>query len=106
VALLGLPPFALFAGEIGIARGLTAAHLAWALAIAFLFLLIGYTSLFRHGSRMLLGAAPLGAPRLSLSAKAAWPLACGLLACLALGVTAGPLTDVLTRAGGLLAGAP
>jgi hydrogenase-4 component F len=104
IALLGFPPFALFASEIGVARGMTAAHLGWALAAAFAFVLIAFTALARHGAGMLLGAAPADAPRLHVSVAAAGPLVIGLVLCLALGVTAGPLTDVLTRAATLLGG--
>ena len=105
VALLGLPPFALFAGEIGVARGMTAAHLGWALGAAFALVLVAFAALVRHGSGMLLGAASDDAPRLQISRAAAAPLVAGLAFCLALGVTAGPLTAVLTRAATLLGGA-
>ncbi len=104
IALLGLPPFALFASEIGMARGLGAAHLAWPLAIAFVFILIAFAALARHGSAMLLGSAADDAPALPLSPAAAIPLVAGIAACVALGVSAGPLAHVLTSAGSLLSG--
>ena len=53
---------------------------------------------------MLLGSVPANAPRLTSSACTA-PLLVGLAVCLTLGVTAGPLAAVLTRAGSLLTGA-
>jgi hydrogenase-4 component F len=104
IALLGLPPFALFPGEVGIARGLADAHLGWALGFALLLLLIGFSSLLRHGSRLLLGPAPDNAPELTPTPGTIGPLLTGLTVCLTLGVTAGPLAAVLTRAGGLLTG--
>ena len=53
---------------------------------------------------MLLGAAPADAPPLQVSAVAAVPLVVGLVACAAVGVAAGPLGPVLTRAAKLLSG--
>ncbi|RQX09260.1 proton-conducting transporter membrane subunit, partial [Micromonospora inaquosa] len=55
LALLGLPPFSLFASELGIARaGLAAGH-GWAIAVAFALVLISFAALARHGAGMLLG---------------------------------------------------
>ena len=44
VALLGLPPFAMFASELSIARGLTDAHLAWALGVALLCIVVAFAA--------------------------------------------------------------
>jgi hydrogenase-4 component F len=63
VALLGFPPFSLFASELGIARaGFAAgAGLGWVTAAALLLVLIAFASLATRTARMLLG--PGGAIR-------------------------------------------
>jgi hydrogenase-4 component F len=96
--LLALPPFALFASELSIARALANAHLAWALGVALLLLLIGFAALARTTSRMLLGPAPPDAPSLAVPATIGTPLLLGIAACLALGLTAGPLTGLFHTA--------
>ncbi|MBX6387982.1 MAG: hydrogenase [Frankia sp.] len=101
VALLGLPPFALFASEVGIARGAADAGLAWALGAALLLVLVAFAALTRHSVDLLLGPAGDG-PRLALRPATAAPLVVGVAASLVLGLYAGPLGDVLTTAGGLL----
>lgn len=104
VALLGLPPFALFASEIGIARSAASAGLVWPLAAALLCVVVAFGALAKHAGTMLFGPAPEGAPTLTLSAAAAVPLIVGLLACLILGTVAGPLLDVLHSAARIVAG--
>jgi hydrogenase-4 component F len=104
VAIGGLPPFALFASELGIARSVADAHLAVALSIALLAVLVAFIALTRHGIALMLGPAGSGQPVLRLTRVAAAPLVAGVAACAALGLSAGPLSHVLTTAGGLLAG--
>jgi hydrogenase-4 component F len=96
VALLGLPPFALFASEFGIARGAAAAHLAWPLGIALVLVLVAFAALARHSIAMLLGDD--GGARIAIRRTAAAPLLLGAAACLGLGISAGPLVDVLKSA--------
>jgi len=103
VALLGLPPFALFASEVAIARGAADAHLAWPLAVAFALVIIAFAAIVRHSVAMLLGPAAAGSPVLAFRGAAAAPMIVGLLACGLLGLTAGPLSQVLGSAGSLLA---
>lgn len=105
VALLGLPPFALFASEIGIARGAAAAGLTWPLAAALLCVVVAFAALAKHAGTMLLGPAPAGAPTLTLSAPATVPVIVGLLGCLALGTVAGPVIELLHAAARIVAGA-
>ncbi|WP_328687735.1 proton-conducting transporter membrane subunit [Streptomyces phaeochromogenes] len=100
VALLGFPPFSLFASELGIARaGLAAgAGLGWATATALLLVLIAFAALATRTARILLGPGePTGE-----SPSALWPLALGLAACAALGIAAGPLGDLLSQAAAVL----
>jgi hydrogenase-4 component F len=56
LALLGFPPFSLFASEIGIARAGFAQGLTWPTAVALLLILVIAAALIGHVSRMLLGA--------------------------------------------------
>jgi hydrogenase-4 component F len=102
-ALLGLPPFALFASEVGIARGAANAHLAGPLVAALIAVLVAFVALTRHGIDLLVGPAVPDGPQLRLRPTVAAPLVVGVVACVALGLTAGPLEHLLTTAGGLLA---
>jgi hydrogenase-4 component F len=100
IVLLGLPPFAMFASELAIARSLADARLAWVLGVALLLIGIAFAALVRNGGRMLLGAPAAGAPAIAVPATVAAALLVGIAASLALGVTAGPLTDLLSTAAG------
>jgi hydrogenase-4 component F len=60
LALLGFPPFSLFASELGIARAGFASGLGWVTAAALVPVLVIAAALFSHVSRMLLGPAPSG----------------------------------------------
>ncbi|MCI2422427.1 hydrogenase [Saccharopolyspora sp. K220] len=109
LALIGLPPFSLFASELGIARAGFAGGLGWPTATALLLVLVIAAALIGHTSRMLLGPAPEGpgaatAPR-RLPAPLAVALVGGLLACAALGVTTGPLSSLLHQAAEIVGGA-
>ncbi|SDP33086.1 hydrogenase-4 component F [Nakamurella panacisegetis] len=59
-ALIGLPPFSLFASELGIFRAGFASPVAWVMAPALLLVIFIAAALFVHTSRMLLGADPDG----------------------------------------------
>ncbi len=106
VALLGLPPFGIFASELGLARAAFASGMGWAMAVALLLVLIAFAALATRTARMLLGPAPV--PRTTdeaasaESASALWPLCLGLAACAALGTALGPLADLLTQAAAVL----
>ncbi|OBH34957.1 hydrogenase [Mycobacterium sp. E342] len=103
VVLLGLPPFAMFASELAIARSLADARLAWALAAGMLLVAIAFAALARNAGRILLGA-PVAAPRITVPRTVAAALVLGIAASIALGVTAGPLTDLFTIAAGEVGG--
>lgn len=100
--LLGFPPFAMFSSELSIARGMADAHLAWALAIALLLIVVAFGALVRHTMRMLLGTAQANAPAIAVPTTVTGALLIGVCACLALGVTAGPLTTLFHAAAGAL----
>ncbi|MGW2522294.1 proton-conducting transporter transmembrane domain-containing protein [Streptomyces sp. NPDC001617] len=102
VALAAFPPFSLFASELGIARaGFAAgAALAWATAAALLLVLVAFAALAARTARMLLGPGSPGEE----SPSGLGPLVLGLAACAALGVTLGPLTDLLHAAAHAIGG--
>jgi hydrogenase-4 component F len=98
LVLLGLPPFALFASELAIARSLADARLGWVLAVGLLLVAVAFAALARNAGRMLLGAPAAAAPPIIVPATVAAALLVGVVASIALGVTAGPLTDLFTTA--------
>ena len=100
--LLGLPPFAMFASELAIARGSAQAHVAWALGIALLLIVVAFAALARNASSMLLGRAPAGAPVIAVPFTVTAALVIGIGASVALGVTAGPLTGLFHHAATVL----
>ncbi|KAA2265925.1 hydrogenase [Solihabitans fulvus] len=108
LALIGLPPFSLFASELGIARAGFAAGLGWPTSAALLLTLVVAGALLAHTSRMLLGSPPQGpgtatAPR---RLPGAVPLVGGLLACAVLGVASLPLQHLLDAAAATLGHTP
>jgi hydrogenase-4 component F len=109
VALLGFPPAALFASELGIARAGAIAGLGWAIAVAFLLALLAFAAIATRTGRMLLGPPPEPAQSAArpnrLSFAAAAPLVAGLLAVAALGITTEPFTELLSSAAAIV-GAP
>jgi hydrogenase-4 component F len=98
LGLVGFPPFALFAGELAIARGMAGAQLAGPLAAAAALLLVGFVAIGRHGTAMLLGPATPGAPSLAVSRSVAAPLVVGVVAFVVLGVVGGPFEHLLNTA--------
>jgi hydrogenase-4 component F len=104
--VLGLPPFALFASELSIAQALGAAHLAWALGPALLLIVIAFAAVAFHVSRMLLGSAAADAPVITAPRTVAAALVAGMAASLALGITAGPLGELLHTAARTLGAGP
>jgi hydrogenase-4 component F len=102
VALLGLPPFALFASELALVRAGFAAGLGWAVAVAFLLALVAFAAIARHMAGMLLGPSPVEQDatvepdrRVALRSL---PLAVGLVAAAVLGIWLGPLQPLLDGA--------
>jgi hydrogenase-4 component F len=98
IVLLGLPPFAMFASELAIARSLADARLAWVLGAAMLLIAVAFAALVRNSGRILLGAPAAVAPTIAVPATVAAALLVGVTASIALGITAGPLTDLFTTA--------
>ncbi len=107
LALLGFPPAALFASELGIARAGAAAGMSWVTAAAFTLALAAFAAITAHTGRMLLGPAPVTStvaaaqasdPPSAFTLAAAMPLIAGLLGVAALGITLGPVADLLHAA--------
>jgi hydrogenase-4 component F len=98
IALLGLPPFSLFASELNMVRAEFAAGLGWAAAIALICMAVIFAAVMAHGRHLLLGdAAPQGRREATPRAVAV-PLAAGLIACAVIGVSAWPLQPLLHAA--------
>ena len=101
-ALIGLPPFSLFASELGIARAGFASGLGWLTAAAFALVFVIAAALIGHTSRMLLGSPPDGPGAATALVRtpvtAVVAFVGGLLACAALGVAAEPLQSLLRLA--------
>jgi hydrogenase-4 component F len=102
--VVAVPPFAMFASEVAIARSLADARLGWVLAVAGVFVVIAFAALVSRTVGMLLGAPDAGAPAIAVPRSVAVVLVVGVLACLALGVTAGPLAGVIEQAAALVGG--
>jgi hydrogenase-4 component F len=95
LALIGLPPFSLFASELGIVRAGFTAGLGWPTTAALVLVLVVAAALITRTSRMLLGppsTAEIPATSIPIA------LAGGLLACAVIGVVAGPLPALLDLA--------
>jgi hydrogenase-4 component F len=103
VALLGLPPFSLFASELNMLRAEVAAGLGWAAAIALVCMAVIFAAVMAHGRHLLLGEAPAQGSRAATPRTVAVPLAAGLLACAFLGVSAWPLQPLLHAAAQVVA---
>lgn len=107
LALLGFPPFSLFASELALARAGFNAHLGLVIAAALILLLVAFAGLATHGAQMLLGdghgdgdteTAPPPADESALSISARFPLITALVVLAALGITAYPISTLLATA--------
>ena len=115
LALLGFPPFPLFASELALARAGFAAHLGWIIAAALVLLLVAFAGLAGHAGRMLLGGydggrhesgspghgdgpGPGDSPSSALSLGARFPLITALVVLAGLGVSLWPVSSLLAAA--------
>jgi hydrogenase-4 component F len=103
VALLGLPPFSLFASELNMLRAEVAAGLGWAAAAALVCMAVIFAAVMAHGRHLLLGEAPAEGSRAATPRVVTVPLVAGLLACALLGVSAWPLQPLLHAAAQVVA---
>lgn len=113
-ALLGLPPFSLFASEVALARATTEAGLGWAVAVALVLLLVVFVAITARTAGMLLGGpttpdagdVPVAQHTVTASSTlAVAPLVTGLVSLAVLGTVAWPLAALL-RAAAMIAGTP
>src|SRR5574340_1809307 len=102
VVLLGLPPFAMFASELSIARSLADAQLAWALGLALLLIVVAFAALTKNSGQILFGAPPSEAPAIPVPATVAGALLTGVVISAILGVTIGPRAGLFDTAAGQL----
>ncbi len=104
LALLGFPPFSLFASELGIARAGVAGGLAWAVAIALVLVFVIFAAIVGHAQQMLLGEPGTDAGAHRTSTIAAVPLVAGLAAVAVLGVSIWPVERLLHAAAEVVTG--
>jgi hydrogenase-4 component F len=115
LALIGFPPFSVFASEFALARAGFGTGLGWVTATVFVLVLVIAATLVGHTSRMLLGPSPAG-PRpngpgaatatRTMAASAVATLMVALTVCAAIGVSAPPLDHLLHLAADVLTGTP
>ena len=91
IVLLGLPPFAMFASELAIARSLADARLAWVLGAAMLLIAVAFAALVRNcGPDAARRRAAVGAPTIAVPATVAAALLVGVTASIVAGDHRGP----------------
>jgi hydrogenase-4 component F len=98
VALLGFPPFSMFASELAIFRAGFAADLGWVILVTTAGLLIVFGAVLVHGQRMLLGRLAADADAGSRSPAVMIPLIGGLVLAAGLGLWMGPLRPLIDSA--------
>jgi hydrogenase-4 component F len=106
LALLGFPPFSLFASELAIARAGFSDGLGWAVGAALVALLVIFVAVVRHAQSMLLGPPvepPPDAPAPTRPATAV-PLLAGLGLVALLGVSIWPIERLLHAAAAVVTG--
>jgi hydrogenase-4 component F len=103
-ALLGFPPFSLFASELAIARAGFAHGLGWAVAAALVLLLVIFAAVVAHTHHMLLGEPSADAEPQATRAGVGVPLVAGLVAVAGLGISIWPLERLLHAAAQVVTG--
>ena len=120
LALIGFPPFSIFASEFALARAGFGAGLGWLTATVFVLVLVIAATLVGHTSRMLLGPSPDDSspdgPRpdgpgattatRTMPASTVATLVVALTVCAFIGVSAPPLDHLLDLAADVLMGTP
>src|SRR5690606_19996832 len=105
LALLGFPPFTLFASEVAMVRAGFATGLGWAVTAALVLILVVMAAVSVRMAGMLLGSRPDGPGAATPPASGLRPppaltaaLGAGLAACAVIGVTTWPLRPLLDAA--------
>jgi hydrogenase-4 component F len=104
VALLGVPPFSLFASELAIARAGVDDGVGWAVAVALVLVLVIFVAVVGHVQHMLLGEPLADVEAHRVSVASAVPLVGGLVAVAALGVSTWPIERLLHEAAQVVTG--
>ncbi|BBY56527.1 hydrogenase [Mycobacterium koreense] len=99
IALLGLPPFAMFASEISIARSLADAQLSWVLAVVLVLIVIAFAALTRNSIRVMFAPTRDAPVDIAVPIPVAGALVAGVALTVVLGVTIGPLAVLFDAAG-------
>ena len=96
IALLGFPPFSLFASELAIARAGVVDGLGWVVAVALVLLLVIFAAIVVHAQQMLLGEPGADVERSPhRPSSPAVPLVAGPGRRRALGVSIWPIDSLL-----------
>ncbi len=98
LALLGFPPFSLFASELVMLRAEFDVGLGWAATAAMVAMVVIFIAVVGHARHMLLGPGDAGEVAVPPSRMTVAPLVGGLAVCAAIGVFAWPLTSLLEAA--------
>ena len=104
LALLGLPPFSLFASELAMFRAGIGEGMGWAVAATLVLAFVVFVAAVDHGRHMLLGEAGPDVERHRTSAPAAVALVGGLLVVAALGVSTWPIDHLLRTTASVVTG--
>ncbi|MFD7155690.1 proton-conducting transporter membrane subunit [Kribbella sp. NPDC059898] len=105
IALLGLPPFSLFASELSLFRAGLNAHLLWPMAAVLLLLLVAFTAITTKTTSLLLGGTQTGNTTTTypgLRVGVVVPLVIGLVLVGVFGVVGWPLGRLLDVAGAIV----
>ena len=100
-ALLGFPPFSLFVSEITMMRGELDVHMYIPVVVSLLALSVAFAALATLGRRLLFSGSS-DADRHSTAISALIPIGTGLAVCAFIGVSAWPLSALLSAASKLV----
>ncbi len=108
LALMGMPPFSIFASELAIVRAGTSGGLTWAIAITIVLLLTIFAAVVVHSLNMLAGQPDADSTGTALTGHVStWtariPLVGGLIVAAGLGITIWPISRLVHDAAEVLA---
>ena len=102
--VVAVPPFAIFGSVIAVGRSMTEVGLGWLLAVQGTLMVVAFAALASRTVGILLGEPEPSAPAIMTPRSISLALVIGIAACLALGLSAGPLAGLFRDAGLMLAG--
>jgi hydrogenase-4 component F len=106
VALVGLPPFSLFASEVALVRATVEAGLGWAAAVVLTLVVLAVVAIVVRVTPLLFGGSDVGAappptPTATVT-RADTPLVAGLVALAVIGIVSWPLASLLDSAAAIV----